>query len=446
MNVALDPQPNCLVNLAIELPSDRVAKEWTSIAKQYQKQARIPGYRPGKAPMPMVESRFAREIESEIRDTIPRDAVIEACKENKISLHAIQDITDIAIAPDKSMTFRAVVVRVPEFEVPDYKNLAIEVPKRSVTDADIDQILEYLREPHSTFDPVTDRPLAMDDYAVITYEGRVDGQPVSEAVPAAPAQLAGRRNSWVLMSEGTLVPGFAKAIEGMQLDEQRTFTLEVPATFPLSDIQGKSLEYSVTLHGINTRKLPPLDDDLAAKIEPGTTLASLREKIRTRQQESADYQFDVAKRNAAVRRLLDQFTCELPETTVAAETGTILKDIVAESQARGLSDEDIKSQTGQIIETASQSAKERVRANFLLLRIAKNEQITETEPEIYEAVMEMSQRHQVPLKKLVKDLSRSGGIGRLREQIRITKALDFVVSNASVTEVAAPVGSNPAAN
>jgi trigger factor len=446
MNVALDPQPNCLVNLVIDLPSDRVAKEWTSIAKEYQKQARIPGYRPGKAPMAMVESRYSREIESEIRDSMPRNAVIEACKENKIPLHAIQDITDIEIAADKSMKFRAVVVREPEFELPDYKNLAIEVPKRTVSDADIDQFLEYLREPHSSFDPVTDRPLAMGDFAVVTYEARMDGQPLAEIAPKAPAQLSGRRNSWLLMDEGTLVPGFAKAIEGMAIDEQRSFTLEVPATFPLSDIQGKSLEYTVTLHGINVRKLPPLDDDLAAKIEPGATLASLREKIRERQQQSADYQFDVAKRNAAIRKLLTQFTCELPEQTVAAETGTILKDIVADSQARGLSDDDIKSQTQQIVESASEGAKERVRANFLLLRIADREKIQETEPEIYEAVMDISQRQQVPLKKLVKDLSRSGGIMRLREQIRITKALDYVVSNATVTELAAPAETNPAAN
>lgn len=446
MKVALDPQPNCLVNLVIDLPSDRVAKEWNTIAKEYQKQARIPGYRPGKAPIAMVESRFAREIESEIRDSIPREAVLEACEENKIPLHAIQDISDIEITADKSMKFRAVVVRVPEFELPNYKSLALEVPKRTVTDADVDQLLEYLREPHSTFDPITDRPLAMDDYAVITYEGRMDGSPLSEAVPKAPAQLSGRRNSWVLMSEGTLVPGFAKAIEGMKIDEQRTFTLDVPATFPLSEIQGKSLEYSVTLHGINVRKLPPLDDELAAKIEPGSTLASLREKIRESQQQSADYQFDIAKRNAAVRKLLEQFTFELPEQTVAAETGTILKDIVAESQARGLSDEDIKSNTGQIIESASESAKERVRANFVLLRIAKQEEIQETEPEIYEAVMDMSQRHQVPLKKLVKDLTRNGGIHRLREQIRITKALDYVVSNATVTELSAPADTKPSAN
>jgi trigger factor len=438
MNVALDYQPNCIVNLEIDLPADKVATEWNKVAKEYQKQARIPGYRPGKAPMAMIESRYGREIESEVSDSLSYEAVVEASKEKNLRLHAIEKISESSIAADKSMKIRATVVRTPDFDLPEYKNLALEVYKRPVTEADVDQLLEYLRDPHSTFEPVTDRALAMEDFAVVTYEGKIEGQPLTEVAPKAPAQLAGRRNGWVLMSEGTLIPGFAKAIEGMKIEEQRTFTLEVPETFPVPEIQGKKVDYTVTLHGINLRKLAPLDDALAAKIEPGSTLESLKQKIRERQQESADYQFDVGKRNAAVKKLLGLFTCELPEQAVAAETGSILKDIVAESQARGMSDDDLKSSTDQIVETASESARERVRANFVLLRIAEQEKIEETEAELYQAVLEMSERHRVPVKKLVKDLSRKGGIGRIREQIRITKALDYVVSSATVTELSEP--------
>lgn len=438
MNVALDYQPNCIVNLEIDLPADKVATEWNKVAKEYQKQARIPGYRPGKAPMAMIESRYGREIESEVSDSLSYEAVVEASKEKNLRLHAIEKISESSIAADKSMKIRATVVRTPDFDLPEYKNLALEVYKRPVTEADVDQLLEYLRDPHSTFEPVTDRALAMEDFAVVTYEGKIEGQPLTEVAPKAPAQLAGRRNGWVLMSEGTLIPGFAKAIEGMKIEEQRTFTLEVPDTFPVPEIQGKKVDYTVTLHGINLRKLAPLDDALAAKIEPGSTLESLKQKIRERQQESADYQFDVGKRNAAVKKLLGLFTCELPEQAVAAETGSILKDIVAESQARGMSDDDLKSSTDQIVETASESARERVRANFVLLRIAEQEKIEETEAELYQAVLEMSERHRVPVKKLVKDLSRKGGIGRIREQIRITKALDYVVSSATVTELSEP--------
>jgi trigger factor len=436
MNVALDYQPNCVAALEIDLPAERVKKQWDSVVKSFQKQARIPGYRPGKAPITIIETRYAKDIDSEVRESLAYEAVKDAAKEKNIRLLAIQKIEETTIGSDKSMKIRARVVHTPDFELPDYKSLSLEVPKKTITEADIDSFLDYLREPHSTFDPVTDRELAMDDYAVMTYEGTVEGKPVQEIAPKAPTQIIGRRNAWVLASPGVLVPGFAEAIVGMKLDEERTFTLDVPDTFPIEELKGSKITYKATLHGINIKKTPDFDDALAAKIEPGSTLESLKQKIRERQEEAVKHQFEISKRNAAIEKLLSQFTCELPESIVASETALALRDIVAESQARGIPDDELKTHTDKIVENAKQSATNRVRAEFLLLRIAEKENIEEKESEIYEALYEMAQRQEVPIKKLVKDLSRSGGLNRVREQIRASKALDLVVSNATVTEVA----------
>jgi trigger factor len=223
----------------------------------------------------------------------------------------------------------------------------------------------------------------------------------------------------------------------MNLEETRTFTLDVPATFPITDLQGKQVTYTTTLHGINVKKLPSIDDALAEKIEPGLTLETLKAKIRENHEANFEQKFLTEKRNAIVENLLGKFTCELPDSVVAAETNSLLKEIVAENQARGVSDEDLKSHTAEIFETASKSARDRVRANFLLLRIAKEENIQIAEAELYQALFEMSQRYEIPIKKLATDMSKSGGIGRLREQILISKALDLVASTATVNEPAA---------
>ncbi len=438
MNVALDYKENCIVELSIDLPSERVKKEWDTTAKGFQKMARIPGFRPGKAPISTIESRYAKDIKEEVINSLINDAIEEAVKTNNILLHSIENVEEAVMADDKSVKIRARIATQPAFDLPDYKSLSIEVPKKSVTDEDVEGFLDYLREPHSTFDPITDRALAMDDYAVLTYEGKTGDQLLSEFLPKAPAQIHGRRNAWLLMSEGTLFPGFAKAIEGMKLNEERTFTLDVADNFPIAELQGKQVTYSVTLHGINVKQLPALDDALAEKIEPGSTLETLRQKIRERQVESSEYQFGMAKKNAIVEKLLSLFTCELPESAVARETALALKDIVSENQARGVSDDELKSHTDEIMDTASKGAKDRVRANFLLLRIAKEEKLQVSESELYQALFEMSQRYEIPPKKLAKDLSKNNGIGRLREQILISKALDLVASNATVTETAAP--------
>ena len=437
MNVALDYQPNCVVALDIDLPADRVGKEWNSVSKEFQKQARIAGYRPGKAPVALIASRYAKEIEEEVKGNLVREVISEASKAHNLKLTSVEEVTEVVIAPDKTMKIRAKIAVTPEFQLPDYANITVEIAKKTIAEEDINGMLEYLREPHAQFDTVADRPLAMNDFAVLTYEGTVEGKPLGETAPTAPVQLQGRHNAWVLMSEGTLLPGFARAIEGMEAGQQRTFTLDVPASFPLPELHGHTVTYSATLHGINTRTLPPIDDALAAKIEPGSTLESLRQKIRNRHQESADHQFEAQKKNTVIEKLLSQFDCELPERAVAVETSSILKEIVSDSKARGISDDDLKSHTDQIVENASQGARDRVRANFLLLAIAAKENITETEAEIYQAIYELSERHKVPIKKLASDLSRQGGMGRLREQIRISKALDLISSSATVVEPAA---------
>jgi len=438
MNVALDYQKNCVVALEIDLPSDRVSTEWNSISKEFQKQARLPGYRPGKAPASLIASRYAKDIEEEVKTKLIGEAIREAAKSKNLKIQAVEDVELAEIAPDKTMKIRAKIIQSPEFELPDYKNISVEVAKKSITDEDVEGLLEYLRDPHSKFEPVTDRALAMGDYAVVTYSGTVDGQPLSQVAPKAPAQIQGRRNAWVLMDEGTLVPGFAKAIEGMANGEERTFTLDVPTTFPLEELRDKKVTYAVTLHSINTRTPAPLDDELAAKIEPGQTLESLRKKIRERQEESAAYQFEMAVKNAVVEKLLGLFTCELPERLVESETAYILKEIVNESQSRGISDDEIKAHTEEILKNATQTASDRVRSNFLLTRIADAENIVESDAEVYQAILEIAQRQQTPVKKLAGELARSGGINRLRDQIRITKALDLVSSGATVTEPAAP--------
>ncbi len=436
MNVALDYQKNCVVVLDIDLPSDRVSTEWNTIAKEFQKKARLPGYRPGKAPASLIATRYAKDIEEEVKTKLVGEAIREAVKTHNLKIHAVEEVEKVEIAADKTMKILAKIVQNPEFELPNYKNITVEVEKKTVTDEDVKALLEYLRDPHSKFDPVTDRPLAMGDYAVVTYEGTVEGEPISQIAPKAPAQIQGRRNAWVLMDEGTLIPGFAKAIEGMEIAQERTFALEVPESFPVEELRNRPVTYAVTLHAINTRTPAPLDDELAAKIEPGQTLEGLRKKIRERQEENAAYQFEIAKRNAVVTKLLSLFTCELPERLVESETNYILKDIVGDSQARGISDEEIKAHTQEIIQNASQTASNRVRSNFLLARIADEEKIEETDAEVYKAVLEMAERQQVPVKKMVGELSRGGGINRLRDQIRITKALDLLASGATVTQPA----------
>lgn len=442
MNVLVESQPNCLVTLQVELPADQVSKEWQSVARQFQRNVRIPGYRPGKAPQALVETRFAKDIKEELTNKLLRESLNEAIKEKNLRVLSVSDVENIEIGEDKTMRYKATVVTAPEFELPDYSSIPVELAKEEVTDEHVQKWIDQLREPHATYTPVEDRPVAMGDYAVVSYSGTIDGTPLGEAVTSTPVQLQGRRNAWVLMAEESLAPGFCKAIEGMAVNEERTFGLDFPADFPLSDLAGKKVDYTVTLHAINTKTLPDFDDALAEKIEAGSTAEQLRVKIRERIESVAAQQFENGKRQGAVNFLLSQVNCELPANVVEREMSGILKEIVRENQVRGISDDQIREHQEELIGAAQNSAKERVRANFLLLRIAEKEKIELQEQDVAQRVLEMAARYEIPVNKLVKDLQRRDGFGPLREQILIGKALDLLVGNVTVRETAPAISAS----
>ncbi len=437
MNVVVESQPNCQVTLQVELSAEQVEKEWQTIARQFQRNVRIPGYRPGKAPQTLVDSRFAKDIEDELTNKLLRESLNEAIREKNLRVLSVSKVDDVKLDKDKTLRYTATVLTAPDFELPDYSNIPAEIAKPPVTEEHVNKWLDELRDPHATYAPVEDRPLAFGDFAVVTYNATVDGKPLAEAVPSAPQQLQGRRNAWILMTENTLAPGFCEAFVGMKPNEEKTFTIDIPEDFQLKELQGTKIEYSATLHAINTKNLPTLDDELAGKIDPGSNVEQLTTKIRERLESLSETQFQNEKRQAAVKYLLSKVDCELPEAVVQREMSGILRDIVHENQVRGVSDEELKSHHDELIGAAQQSARDRVRGNFLLLSIAEKEKIEVAEQEVAQRVIEMASRYEIPVNKLVKDLQRRDGFGPLREQILIGKALDLLVANVTVREPSA---------
>ena len=438
MNVVVESQPNCLVTLQVELPADQVSKEWTNVTRDFQRQARIPGYRPGKAPRALIESRFAKDIKEELTSKLLRESLNEAIRENNLRVLSVSQVENVEIAEDRTMRYRATVVTAPEFELPDYFSIPADIAKEEVSGESVQRFMDQMREPHASYLPVEGRPLAMGDYAVVTYAASLDGKPLGEVAADAPAQLQGRRNAWIVMDEHSLVPGFTRAIEGMELNAERTVSIELPADFTPGSLAGKRLEYAVTLHAINTKVLPEFDDALADKIEPGATVDQLRESMRARLESVVEANYHNAKRQAAVRYLLDRVDCELPAPVVAKEAGEILQDIVRDNQVRGVSDDEMRKHQDELIGAAQQGARDRVRGNFLLLRVAEKEKLEVTEEDLTRRILELATRYEIAVPKLVKDLERRKGLGALREQILIGKALDLLAANVRVRASASP--------
>ena len=432
MNVQVENLPNCITTLRVEVPSEKVNKAWETIAGDYTRYARLPGYRAGKAPRSIVEKKFQKEIREELQKKLLSESCREAIADQKLRVLSVAEVEDVEIASDKTMRFTATLVTAPTFELPEYKGLAVEVKSAEVTEAEIDESIENIRNQSSDFSDLTDREVQMEDFAVVNYSATIDGQPLQEVCPKAPKQLAGNDDFWIRMTPEAFFPGFCEQLAGAKIGETRSFELDVPQDFPLSDLAGKKIGFTVTLNLIKVKSLPELNDEFAAKIIPGKTLAELRDLAKSELQRQKTVAVEREKRDKVMMQLLSSVECELPQDMVRHETKRLLSEIVKENQTRGVNDDVLKEHEKEILATASQGARDRLKGTFVLLRIAEAEKIAITREEFKQRMEDMAAQYRMTPEKVQKELDKNGALDQVTEEILSAKVLDFLVANATV--------------
>src|ERR1700731_1835391 len=174
MKVEVEKQPESVSTIRIELPPEEVSKEWDVIAKSFARFAKIPGYRPGKAPRSVIEKRFRKEIQDEVTKKLVSKSYHDAIEQKQLRVASLTNLEDVQFGEDKSMRFRATVATAPEFELPEYKNIPVQLPETKATESEIDATLERLRDQAADFVDVPERGLQMEDFAVIDFEGSIE--------------------------------------------------------------------------------------------------------------------------------------------------------------------------------------------------------------------------------------------------------------------------------
>jgi trigger factor len=432
MNVEVENLPNCLASLRIELPPDRVTKEWNEVVKGFRQVAKIPGFRPGKAPANVIEAKFRKEIQEELTKKLVSETTREAIKEKGLEVLSISEVDDVEITPEKSMRFTATLITSPEFELPEYKGIPIKVPSAEVTDEETESAISNLRERHATFSDIEGRPLEMGDFAVIDYETTLDGQPVLEAEPKTPRMLGGGKDFWIKADESTFLKGFSQELVGLAVGETREFDLTVAEDYPVTELASKTLHFKVTLKGIKRMELPELNDEFAGQVAEGFTIEKLREALKEQLSIEKTQRVETLKQNQIIDYLVSRIECELPQSYVKDETRRIMSEIVQQNQKRGISEEVLRENEKDIINTASRNAKDRLKANFVLSRVATKEGIDVSPDDMKERIQQMAAQYRVTFEKMVSELNEKNVFPQIREEVLIGKVLDFLTSNANV--------------
>ncbi len=438
MKVEVETQPGSVSMLQIELPPEEVSKEWDAIANSFARFAKIPGYRPGKAPRAVIEKRFRKEIHDELTKKLVSRSYHDAIEQKQLRVVSLTNVEDVQFGDDKSMRFRATVVTAPEFELPEYRNIPVQLPDTRVSEAEVDAALERLREQSADFADVPERGLQMEDFAVLDFEGVIEGRPISEIAPNASKNLHGGKKFWLHVAPENFLPRFCEQIVGMKRGETCSVQVEFPAEFPVAELAGKKADYAVTLNEIKQKVLPAIDDAFAARLAPGKTIADLRHMIEHDLEHEKEHEIERAKESQIVKFLHEHTAFDLPLPLLKSETRRALNELVHGNRARGVPDDILKGKEKELVEGAGSLAAHRLKTNFILSRIAEREKIEVSREELDARIREEAARYDISVDKMRKELQEHDGLNGMAEQLLLGKTLDFLKANVSVEKTQEP--------
>jgi len=444
VNVTVESLAPCKKLVRVEVESQKVDEAFETITKDYQRHANLPGFRPGKAPRKMVETKYKEDIEHEVRRKLINESYRQAIDEQKLDVLGNPDIEEIQFSRGQPMQFAATIETAPDFELPEYKGIPVQREGRSVTDEDVQKALNLLRERQATFNTVT-RPLGKGDIAVVNYTGSVDGKPITELAPTAKG-LTEQQAFWVEIGAGSFIPGFGEQLQGASTGEKRTVTVDFPADFVTPALAGKKGQYEVEITEVKEKVLPA-EDEALAKAYSAESMDQLRAGVRRDLEAELSQKENRTIRTQLLRSLLNRVNFELPESAVAQETRNVVYELVQENAKRGVSRQIIEGQKDEIYNAAAQGAKERVKLAFLVQKIAEKEEIKVAQEEIAQRISQLAAMYQIPAEKFLKDLQKRNGLIEIYDQIMNDKVLKFLQENARIEDVQptaeAPAGVNP---
>lgn len=437
MNITVEKQPACMATVNVEVPAEQVGAERQNIIQAYSKQAKISGFRPGKAPVKVIEKRFEKQIKEELYSKLINQGTEEAIKQEELKVISVSVSEEPALSEKDELSFKVDMILAPEFEVPEYLGLDIEAPSDEVSDEELNNSLTDLQQRFAEFNDV-ERELADGDFAVVDFTATTDGKPVADVIGKSAGFLEGREDHWTKIEDDSFMPGFGSGLKGLKAGEKKELTLTMNDEFPLADVRGAEIVFDVTVKEVKEQVLPELDDDFAGKLLPEKGMDDLKDVIREQLGEEKQKIAADAKVNQVVEILNERVDFEIPAALLEQESQGNAMNMIERAKQQGMTDEMIAEQQEQISESANKQAKLNLKTNFILQEIAIKENIEVTDQDVIQRISGMAEQAGKPVKKYIKELQKANAIQNIRNSVLIGKTIDFVVEKANVKEITTP--------
>jgi trigger factor len=436
VNVQLNNVSDTRKSLVVTLDPSEVDAVHQTVVKEFSQLARIPGFRPGKAPAAMVAKRFAKDIDEEFKQKVVSKAYRDALEQQKLDVLNIVNVEPGTVAPGAAAAVTVTLDVRPEFTLPDYVGLATEVAPTEASDAEVDAVIEGMRAERAEF-KVVERPAVKSDYVKLAYEGSIDGKPITELAPDK--QIYGKvPQTWEEVegaNEG-VIPGLGAQLAGLKPGDKKDVSVTFPADFAaVPSLSGKTAVYAIEVQEIRERALPPLDEAFF-KANRVDDLEGLRSSIRNQLKARKEAQNRAEQRRQVSEAIANKVEFAVPDSLVESETQSVLRQFIEDNMRRGVPQESFEKDKKELFEGARKAAEKRVKVQLILAKVAEAEKLQVSEQDIDQFIYRESMRTQQKPEKLVKSLTNDREqLRAIQQSIIFDKAIDFLVSKATVTTV-----------
>ena len=419
--------------LEIEIPAEEVEKAFAQVRRAYARKAALPGFRKGKAPEAVVAKRFAEEIKGDVLENLLPDAVSSAIEERKLAILGRPHVEDLTWEPPGPIRFFARLDLKPAVDPGEYVGVPVEDVAVEPSDEEVGKVIDRIREANAEFHPVDGRAAAPGDFAVAD----ISGSFVEILAPGQSPRTFRDEKITLEVGHPDSMPEINEAIRGALPGETRSFRKTFPEDFPNDEFRGKTVDYEVTLAALKEKRLPALDDELARAVSEGDTVETLREKVRGRLRREKESERRRRFRKAILEALLSRRDVPAPEVLVESETTSALRDYARYLAASGVDPE--KEDWARLRDEARPGAERRVKEYLLLDAIAEREKIEVSDTELEAEFKRAAAERGVEPSALREQMTKAGGLEALRDEMRLSRAVDLLIAGAKVLPSGMPV-------
>ncbi len=410
----------CKHSIEVTIPAEAMAAEIEKVTENIRAKAHIQGFRPGKAPASIIRSRYAQEIRQEALENLVPKFLEEACQRENLRVVSRPSIKDLHFHEGEAVHFRAEFEVAPEFELKEVRGLQVAYAEPVVTDEEIEERLDQIRESRAEFVNLDPRPVEDGDHCLVSLEtiSGIEGEPMRQ--DDLNIEVGGKDT----------FPAFSDALRGAVPGDEREAEVTYPEDYAVDRLAGRTVRFRITLKQIRKKELPELNDDFARDLGDFQSIDEVREEIRKAIFREKDYEAQVKAKNDLVDQIVAMHEFPVPEAYIDDRIEHMLDGQLRSMQAQGVDVSKIRIDWQKLRQNQYEQAKRDVKAALLLGKIASSENIHATEEEIDAEVQRIARQRREPVAAVRLKLEKEGGIQTIVNRIITDKTLKFLFDHA----------------